>query len=60
MTVNFVASEPVPAVVGIATTGPAIFVISFPLKSEILPSFAAMTAIAFAASSGLPPPNPMQ
>ena len=59
ITVNLVASLPVPAVVGIAASGKISPVISFPLKSAILPSFTAIAAIAFAESRGLPPPIPI-
>ena len=59
MTVNFVASEPVPAVDGMQTTGATGPSIARPRNAVIFSPVCAQTAMAFAASSALPPPKPM-
>ena len=61
MMVNHVASDPVPAVVGIAIIFGSGVVISLPMKSAIvLSGSAASNAIAFMESKGLPPPIPIR
>ena len=58
MTVNWVTSEPVPQVVGMAISGGSGFLIlSAPKYSRMSPPFVARSPIALAASMGLPPPT---
>ena len=59
MIVTSVASEPVPDVVGIATSGGSEAGIGLQQQPEIEPGFEARIPIALAASSWLPPPKPM-
>ena len=56
--VNWVHSDPVPAVVGMAAIGGIGTSMTLPIKSEILPSYRARTPMAFMESKALPPPRP--
>ena len=58
--VNWVASEPVPLVVGMAAMGGRVPVISFPYQSLMEPPFTATTPMAFMVSMGEPPPTAMR
>ena len=60
MMVNWVASEPVPLVVGMAAIGGRAPVISFPYQSLMDPPFTATTPMAFMVSMGEPPPTAMR
>src|SRR5690606_12624749 len=59
ITVNWVTSDPVPAVVGTATIGNAgLSLLRGALYSAIAPPLTARSASALAVSIGLPPPKP--
>lgn len=58
MTVNMVASLPVPAVVGMAAMGTKGPSMTLPIKSRSrAPGYFSSTAAAFIRSMGLPPPT---